>query len=135
MYDDGEKTEEHERFHAFKAGLTSLKAYLIDYGASNHMVSSRESFTTLNLTGGPSIHMVYDYQILVVGRGYVKIQHGEFKNVLYVPSLAANLLFVYQITHIGLPKQVVFGPDSVEISDISTRKIIAKGVANHVSKT
>ena len=59
------------------------------------MVYSRESFTTLNLTGGPSIHMVYDSQILAVGRGSVKIQHGEFKNVLYVLSLAANLLFVY----------------------------------------
>ena len=80
------------------------------------MVSSRESFTTLNLTGGPSIHMVYDSQILVVGRGYVKIQHGEFKNVLYVPSLAANLLSVYQMTHIGLPKKVVFGLNSVEIT-------------------
>ena len=34
----------------------------------------------------------------------------------------------------GFPKQVVFGLDSVEISDISTGRIIAKGVANHASK-
>ena len=38
------------------------------------------------------------------------------------------------MTHTGLPKQVVFGPDSMAISDISTGKIIAKGVANHASK-
>ena len=38
------------------------------------------------------------------------------------------------MTHTGPPKRVVFGPDSVEISDISNRKIIAKGVANHASK-
>ena len=29
---------------------------------------------------------------------------------------------------------MVFGPDSVEISNISTSKIIEKGVANHASK-
>ena len=38
------------------------------------------------------------------------------------------------MTHTVSPKQVVFGPDSVEISYISTGKIIAKGVANHASK-
>ena len=73
-------------------------------------------------------------QIPIVGRGSINIQHGEFKIVVYVPSPATNLLYVYQMTHIGLPKQVVFGPDSVEISDISTRKIIVKGVVNHASK-
>ena len=57
-----------------------------------------------------------------------------FKYVLYVPSLAANLLSVYHMTHIGPPKQVVFGPNSMEISNISTVKIIVKGVSNHASK-
>ena len=73
-------------------------------------------------------------QILVVGRGSIKIQHGEFKNVLYVPSLIENLLSIYQMTHTASPKKVVFGTDSVEVSYISTGKIIAKGVANHASK-
>ena len=54
--------------------------------------------------------------------------------MLYVPSLAANMLSVYQMTHIGSPKRVIFGPDLVEIIDISTGNIIAKGVANHASK-
>ena len=78
--------------------------------------------------------MGYDFQIPVVGRGSIKIHHGEFRNVLYVPPLAVNLLYVYQMTHIGSQNQVVFGPDSVDISGISTRKIIAKGVGNHSSK-
>ena len=38
------------------------------------------------------------------------------------------------MTHTDSPKQVVFDPDSMEISYISTRKIIVKGVANHASK-
>ena len=73
-----------------KASLTLSKAYLIDFGASNHMVSSRESFTTLTLSGGPRTHMGGDSQILDSGRVYIKIQHDEFKNVLYVPSSAAK---------------------------------------------
>ena len=38
------------------------------------------------------------------------------------------------MTHIGSPKRVVFGYDTVEISYISTGKMVAKGVANHTSK-
>ena len=68
------------------------------------------------------------------GKGSSKLEHGRFKDVLFVPSLASNLLSVYQMTHIGSPKRVIFGPDSMEITDISTGNIIAKGVANHASK-
>ena len=57
-----------------------------------------------------------------------------FKDVVYVPSLAVNLLSTYQMNHTCSPKRVVFDIDSMEISDISTRKLIAKGVANHASK-
>ena len=68
------------------------------------------------------------------GKGSIKLEHGKFKDVLHVPSLAANLLSVYQMTHTGSPKRVIFGLDTMEITDISTRNIIAKGVANHASK-
>ena len=48
------------------------------------MVASMESFTTLNLSGGPSTHMGDYFQIPAVGRVSIKIHHDEFKNVLYV---------------------------------------------------
>ena len=57
MSDDGEHSEEYESCHALKAGFTQSKPYFIDSGASNHIVSSRESFTTLDLPGEPNIHM------------------------------------------------------------------------------
>ena len=38
------------------------------------------------------------------------------------------------MTYTGSPKRVVFGPYLVEISYISTRKLIAKAVSNHASK-
>ena len=68
------------------------------------------------------------------GKGSIKLEHGKFKDVLYVPSLAANLLSVYQMTHTGSPKGVIFGLDSMEITNISTGNIIVKGAANHASK-
>ena len=40
--DYGDKTEYHERWHALKAGFYKSQAFLIDSGASNHMVSSKE---------------------------------------------------------------------------------------------
>ena len=54
--------------------------------------------------------------------------------MLYVPGLASNLLSVYQMTHTGSPKKVIFSPDEVEITEISSGKVISKGVANHTLK-
>ena len=51
-----EETEEHdERCHALKASYSTTHAFLIDYGASNHMVASIESFSSLHSSDGPSI--------------------------------------------------------------------------------
>ena len=75
-----------------------------------------------------------DTKIQVEGKGIVKLEHGVFKKFLYVPSLEANMLYVYQMTNTGSPKRVVFEPDLVEISNISIGKMIVEGVANHASK-
>ena len=55
--------------------------------ASNHMVASKESFSTLSLSKGPNIHMGDDSQILAEGRGSVRVKHGEFKNILMCPPV------------------------------------------------
>ena len=61
MSNSRENTKEYVRFLYFKVGLTLSKAYLIDFGTSNHMVSSRESFTTLTLSWGYSTDMGCDF--------------------------------------------------------------------------
>ena len=93
--DFGDKIEDHERWHALKDGFSKSHAFFIDSGASNHMVASKESFYSLQLTDGPSIHMGDDTQIWAEGKGTKKLEHGVFKNVLYVPSLVVNFLYVY----------------------------------------
>ena len=51
-----EETKEHEETcHALKASCSTAQAFLIDFGDSNHMVASRESFSSLQSFDGPSI--------------------------------------------------------------------------------
>ena len=38
------------------------------------------------------------------------------------------------MTHTGSPMKVIFSPDEVEITEISSGRFIAKGVANHAQK-
>ena len=118
--DEEALTEDAERCHVLKETLSPSSAYIIDFGASNHMVASKESFSTLSLSKGPNIHMGDDSHIPTKGRGSVRAKHGEFKNVLYVPSLANKMLYIYQMTHTSSPKRVTFDSDSVEIIEKST---------------
>ena len=53
----------HERCRALKAGLPWSTAYLIDSGASKHMVASKDLFSSLNINEGPTIHMGDDSKI------------------------------------------------------------------------
>ena len=94
--ESGDKTKDHdERCHALQAGFSKSHAFLIDSRASIHMVASKEPFSSLQRTDGPSIHMGDDTQIQAGGKGSIKLSLGVFKNVLYVLSLAENLFSVY----------------------------------------
>ena len=76
-----------------------------------------------------------DSQISSKGKGTAKLEHGSFKNVCYVPSLASNLVYLYQMTHKYFPNRVTFSPSYVEISEIASGKLIVVGKANHTAKT
>ena len=101
------------------ANVSKPRALLIKSGASNHMVVSKESFSSMESDNNIPIHMGNDSQIISKGKGTVKLEHGIFYDVLYVPFLASNLLSVYQMTHIGFPKRVTFIPNDVDISEIA----------------
>ena len=86
------------------------------------------------MSKGPPILLGDDSLTDSLGKGRIDLDHGKFNNVLYVLGLASNLLSVYQMTHTGSPKKVIFSPDDVEITEISNGKVIAKGVVDHTSK-
>ena len=75
-----------------------------------------------------------DSQIISKGKGTVKLEHGSFFYVLYVPSLESNILSVYQMTHTGVPKRVNFSPNDVQITEIACGKLVATSIANHHAK-
>ena len=106
----------HEKGRALMESTSNSKALLIDSRALNHMMAGRDSFSSLEIGKSIPIHMGDDSTIISEGQGTVDPEHGYFSNVLYVPSLASNLLSVYQMTHMGVPKRVSFSPDDVEIT-------------------
>ena len=112
----GSISDDRERVHALVAGTSSSPSFIIDSGASRHMVSTKEAFSSLDMSKGPSIVLGDDSLTESLGKGRIDLYHGQFSNVLYVTGLASNLLSVYQMTHIGSPKKVVFSPNDVEIS-------------------
>ena len=98
------------------------------------MVSTKEAFSSLDMSKGPPIVLGDDSLTDSLGKGRIDLDHGKFSNVLYVLCLASNIFSVYQMTHIGSPNKVIFSPDEVEITDLSNSKVIAKGVVNPTSK-
>ena len=104
------KEEEHVpkkgNHHALVTINSSSYSWIIDSGASHHMVAKEDVFTSLSSRCGPPILMGDDTPIVVVGEGRVELSNGSFKNVLHVPKLSISLLSVYQITQIG--KRVEF---------------------------
>ena len=99
------------------------------------MIDERDSFSSLETGKSIPIDMGDDSIIISEGQGTVDIEHGYFFNVLYVPSFASNLLSFYQMTHIGFPKRVSFSPDDVDIIELASKKLVAKGLANHHAKS
>ena len=104
---------------ALMASVLNARSLFIDSLSSNHMVVCKDYFTSLDSNSCISIHMEDDSQVSSKGKCIIHLEHGSLKNVLYIPSLASNLLFVYQMTHTGLPTRVVFSPNGVEISEIA----------------
>ena len=109
----------------------SSQQWILDSGATHHMGSSREQFSSLEPSKVPHIFIGDDTQVEVEGEGSVDMDNGTFENVLYVPNLSANLLSIYQITHYGDGKKVEFLPDSVVVKEIKDDALVAVGQANH----
>ena len=107
---------QHKKGHALMASTSKSKALLIDSGALNHMMAEKDSFSSLETGKSIPIHVGDDSTIIFEGQGTVDLENSFFSNVLYVPSLATNLLSVYQMAHTGMPKRVSFNPNDVGIA-------------------
>ena len=66
------------------ASTSKSKALLIDSGASNHMMTERDSFLSLETGKSIPIHMGDDSTIISEGQGTIDLEHAYFSNVLYI---------------------------------------------------
>ena len=109
----GSNSEDKERVHALVAGTSSSPSFIINSRASRHMVSTREIFSSLDMSKGPPI-VLGDYSLTdSLGKARIHLDNGKLNNVLYVPGLASNILLVYQMTHSGSPNKFMVSPNEV----------------------
>ena len=51
----GSNSEDRERVHALVARTSSSPRFIIEFGASRHMVLTKEEFSSLDMSKGPPI--------------------------------------------------------------------------------
>jgi hypothetical protein len=120
--------------HALISINSSLDAWIIDSGASHHMVASEVVYSSLDACKGPPILMGDNSSVEVTGKGRIELTNGSFENVLHVPKISVNLISVYQMTNYDTRKRVVFTPNVVDIYDMQTNSRVATGEVNHQSR-
>lgn len=103
--------------------------FVVDSGATDHMINSDKYFTnSKNLQGELKIAVAKEEESLScskVGNVYVKLSNciAEIKDIFYVKNLRQNLLSVQKLESAGL--EVIFKENSVFINKNS--KLLAKG--------
>jgi hypothetical protein len=98
------------------------------------MAASEEVYSSLDACKVPPILMGDNSSIKVTGKGRIELTNKSFENVLHVPKLSINLLFVYQMMDSFTGKKVIFTPNSVYIYDMQTNLRVATGEVNHQSR-
>jgi hypothetical protein len=98
------------------------------------MEAIKEVYSSLDACKGPPILMGDNSPVEVIGKGRIELTKTIFENVLCVPKLSFNLLFVYQMKKYGSKKRVVFTPNFLDIYDMKTNSKVANGEENHQSR-
>ncbi|XP_074289330.1 uncharacterized protein LOC141614485 [Silene latifolia] len=113
-----EKEEAETLFMAhFHDNAVSGDVWFVDSGCSNHMSSSQSLFMDLDTTQKSEVRLGDDKVVQVEGKGTITLSTSSGKkklihNVLFVPSLAHNLLSVGQLMSSGY--KFLFDDDSCQ---------------------
>ena len=76
--DQQDQEPQHEKGHALMASTSNSKALLNHYGALNHMMAQRDSFSSLETRKSIPIHMGDDSTIISEVQGTVDLENGFF---------------------------------------------------------
>ena len=97
-------SDNKEKCHDLVEGTSNSSSFIIDFGASRHMVSTIELFSSMHSNTGPTFRMRDDSEIQTKGIGRIDLEHGYFSDVLYVLNFEENLIPFYQMNHTGEAK-------------------------------
>jgi hypothetical protein len=121
--------------HALIAINSSPDAWIIYLGASHHMATSEEVYSSLDAWKGPPILMGDNSSVEVTGKGRIELTNGSFENVLHVPKLSVNLLSMYQMMNsMALEINSYSHQMSMDIYDMQTSSRVATSEVNHQSR-
>jgi hypothetical protein len=101
---EGQNPKKGNSSHALIVINSSSDAWIVDSGASHHMVASKAVYSSLDACKGPPILMEDNSLVEVIDKGRIELTNGSFKNVLHVPKLSVNFLCVYQMMNSGTGK-------------------------------
>ena len=74
----GSSSDSKGKGQALMENSNSSKKWILDLGASYHMGSSKEDFSSLNQSKVPHIFMGNNTKMEVEGKGNVEMENGEF---------------------------------------------------------
>ena len=96
---------------SFNATLFPSLEFIIDSGASHHVITSNEQFINYRALSNKYLATASS-RVKISGVGDIKLGNvGTLRNVLYVPQATANLLSVRQIVQDG--HAVIFSKEKV----------------------
>jgi hypothetical protein len=98
------------------------------------MAATKVVYSSLNACKGPPILMGKNSPVEVTGKGMIELTNRSFENVLHIPKLFVNLLFVYQMKNYGTGNKLIFTQNFVDIYDMKTNSRVATGEVNHQSR-
>jgi hypothetical protein len=95
------------------------------------MAATKEVYSSLDAYNGHPILMGGNSSIEATDKGRIELTNEIFENVLHIPKLSVNILFMYRMTNSSTRKKDIFTPDAMEIYDMQTNSMVATGEVNH----
>ena len=74
--------DDKERVHSLVSNTSRSSTFIIDSGASRHMVLTRDIFSSLDNSKGPKIVLGDDFVTDSMENSRIDIDHGSFNDVL-----------------------------------------------------
>ena len=81
--------------HALISMNSSPNAWIIDSGASHHMDTKKEVYSSLYSCKVPPILMGHNSPVEVTNKGRIELTNGSFENVLHVLKLFVMCLSMF----------------------------------------